>query len=130
MDVPEFNICTKETGIGEICVKGTNVFSGYYKDHDSYQAQMDDEGFFHTNDIGMWLPVRLIFKYIIFIINKKKPQNGCLKFIDRKEDLSFISHPYGKLIAPNKIENIYIQSIYVGQCYVDVDYDRVRFELY
>lgn len=33
--------------------------------------------------------------------------------------------PYGKLIAPNKIENIYIQSIYVGQCYVDVDFDRV-----
>ncbi|KAH9388623.1 hypothetical protein TYRP_007965 [Tyrophagus putrescentiae] len=67
---------------------------------------MDDEGWFHTNDIGMWL------------------SNGCLKFIDRKEDLSFISNPYGKLIAPNKIENIYIQSIYVGQCYVDVDYDR------
>lgn len=39
--------------------------------------------------------------------------------------MSFISNPYGKLIAPNKIENIYIQSIYVGQCYVDVDYDRV-----
>ncbi|XP_017492543.1 PREDICTED: long-chain-fatty-acid--CoA ligase 1-like [Rhagoletis zephyria] len=106
VDVPEFNICTKESGIGEICVKGTNVFSGYYKDHDTYQGQMDDEGWFHTNDIGMWL------------------SNGCLKFIDRKEDLSFISNPYGKLIAPNKIENIYIQSIYVGQCYVDVDYDR------
>lgn len=53
-------------------------------------------------------------------------QNGCLKYIDRKDDLSYIKRPYGKLVAPNKIENIYIQSIYVGQCYVDVDFDRVR----
>ena len=60
VDVPEFNICTKESGIGEICVKGTNVFSGYYKDHDTYQGQMDDEGWFHTNDIGMWLSVRYV----------------------------------------------------------------------
>lgn len=46
--------------------------------------------------------------------------------MDRRRDLQVIQ--YNNIIrwvAPNKIENIYIQSIYVGQCYVDIDIERV-----
>lgn len=48
--------------------------------------------------------------------------------MDRRQCLRVIK--YNNLIrwiAPIKIENIYIQSIYVGQCYVDIDIEQVRF---
>ncbi|KAH9528423.1 hypothetical protein DERF_002372 [Dermatophagoides farinae] len=106
IDVPEMNIWTKNAHMGEICVKGTNVFSGYYKDYESYMQNVDEDGWFHTGDVGQFT------------------MNG-LKFMDRRRDLQVIQ--YNNIIrwvAPNKIENIYIQSIYVGQCYVDIDIER------
>lgn len=50
--------------------------------------------------------------------------------MDRRKDLHVIEHnKIIRWIAPHKIENIYIQSIYVGQCYVDVDIERVSTRL-
>ncbi|MFJ8001304.1 class I adenylate-forming enzyme family protein [Streptomyces sp. NPDC096310] len=39
---------------GEICFKGWNLFSGYFKAPDLTQEAIDAEGFFHTGDYG-WL---------------------------------------------------------------------------
>jgi long-chain acyl-CoA synthetase len=41
-----------ETGEGEIVVRGANVMLGYYKDPERTLQVMDDEGWFHTNDIA------------------------------------------------------------------------------
>ena len=38
--------------IGEICIKGPYIFSGYYGMEEEYQKLMDEEGYFHTEDIG------------------------------------------------------------------------------
>lgn len=39
---------------GEICFKGWNLFTGYYKAQEETARAVDDDGFFHTGDYG-WL---------------------------------------------------------------------------
>lgn len=83
---------------GEICVKGKNVFSGYYKDPERTAEAIDELGWHHTGDVGMWLP------------------NGSLKIIDRRKHIFKLSQ--GEYIVPEKIENIYCRSKYVYQVFV------------
>lgn len=59
VDVPDMEYYAKN-GQGEVCVQGTNVFIGYYKDPERTREMVDDQGWHHTGDIGMWLPVIII----------------------------------------------------------------------
>ncbi|XP_011503341.1 PREDICTED: long-chain-fatty-acid--CoA ligase 5 isoform X2 [Ceratosolen solmsi marchali] len=97
MDVPEMEYYTSNKQ-GEVCVKGTNVFAGYYKNLEKTAEVIDEQGWHHTGDIGMWLP------------------NGTLKIIDRKKHIFKLSQ--GEYIVPEKIENIYIKSQYIYQVFV------------
>ena len=86
-------------GKGEVCVKGKNVFMGYYKDEKNTKAALDDEGWLHTGDIGEWNPA------------------GCLRIIDRKKYIFKTS--LGEYIAPEKIENMYELHGMVQQMFID-----------
>ncbi|XP_077284465.1 long-chain-fatty-acid--CoA ligase 6 isoform X2 [Arctopsyche grandis] len=97
VDVPEMEYYATQ-GQGEICVKGSNVFKGYYKDPEKTRETIDSEGWHHTGDVGQWLP------------------NGTLKIIDRRKHIFKLSQ--GEYIVPEKIENIYIRSQYVEQVFV------------
>ncbi|GIY37825.1 long-chain-fatty-acid--CoA ligase 1 [Caerostris darwini] len=97
VDVPEMGYMSKNSK-GEICIKGPSVFKGYLKDPVKTAETLDNEGWLHTGDIGMWLP------------------NGALKIIDRKKSILKLSQ--GEYVSPEKIESIYIQSPYVSQVFV------------
>ncbi|CAL1273035.1 unnamed protein product [Larinioides sclopetarius] len=97
VDVPEMEYYAKDKK-GEICIKGLNVFKGYFKDDQKTKETVDEDGWLHTGDIGMWLP------------------NGSLKIVDRRKHIFKLAQ--GEYIAPEKIENIYMSSQYVSQIFV------------
>lgn len=98
IDVPEMNLEVSRDNKGEICVYGHNVFKGYYKDEEKTKAALDEDGWYHTGDIGMY------------------DKNGCLKIVDRVKNIFKLQQ--GEYIAPEKIENIYVRSKYVAQVFI------------
>ena len=68
-----------EKGEGEICYRGPNVMLGYFENEEATKAVIDEEGFFHTGDIGyvkmidgdQWLYITGRIKNLIILSNGK-----------------------------------------------------------
>lgn len=83
---------------GEIFARGPNVAQGYYKRPRETAEAWDDQGWFHTGDIGEF------------------DAEGFLRITDRKKDL--IKTSGGKYVAPQKIENLLKTQPHIGQAIV------------
>ncbi|XP_017478681.1 PREDICTED: long-chain-fatty-acid--CoA ligase 5-like [Rhagoletis zephyria] len=97
IDVPDMGYFVAK-GKGEVVIRGSIVFKGYYQDPKKTAETVDAEGWLHTGDIGQWT------------------EQGTLKIVDRKKDIFKLAQ--GEYIAPAKIEDIYAQSPYILQIFV------------
>lgn len=89
---------------GEIMCKGHNVMLGYYKDPELTKSVFDDDGWFHTGDVGSW------------------DKDKFLRVTDRKKEIFKLSS--GKFIAPQIIENRIKESIFVDQIMVVGEHEK------
>ncbi|MEI8112034.1 MAG: long-chain fatty acid--CoA ligase [Bacteroidia bacterium] len=92
------NIELKFGDDGEIMVKGPGIMPGYFKAPDLTAEVIDEQGWFHTGDIG--------------ILEEGK----YLKITDRKKEMFKLSA--GKYIAPQMIENKLKGSNFIEQVMV------------
>lgn len=81
IDAPDGN------GIGEVLLRGNCVFAGYYENDTLSREVIDDEGWFHTGDLG------------------KLDKEGFLFLSGRKKDMIVLDN--GKNVYPEELEDFY-----------------------
>jgi long-chain acyl-CoA synthetase len=89
---------------GEILCKGPNVMLGYFNDPVLTKSVFDDDGWFHTGDIG----------YL--------EENRFLMVTDRKKEIFKLSN--GKFIAPQLIENMFKESLIIDQIMIVGEHEK------
>ncbi len=118
LDIDEVKIADpNEDGEGEICVRGSNVMLGYYKDEAATVEAFDGDGFFRTGDYG------------------KLDKNNVLYITGRKKNLIILSN--GKNVYPEEIENELAATpgvldiiVYEGQSKRGLEYNAIVAEIY
>jgi len=92
------NLEVKIANDGEIIVKGPSIMKGYYNQPELTKEVIDEQGYFHTGDIGE-------------LVDGKY-----LKITDRKKEIFKTSG--GKYIAPQVMENKFKESRFIEQIIV------------
>ena len=83
---------------GEILTKGPCLMKGYYKDPEYTKQVIDEDGWFHTGDIGELV------------------DGNCLKITDRKKEIFKLS--LGKYVAPQVVESKLHESPFIDNVMV------------
>jgi long-chain acyl-CoA synthetase len=93
LPLPSIEVCIKDDDgkslplgdPGEICIKGPQVMTGYYRQPEETEKAFTHDGFMRTGDVGVM------------------DENGFTRIIDRKKDMIIVS---GFNVFPNELENV------------------------
>lgn len=91
------NIAMDCDQLGEICIRGPQVMTGYWRRDAETKEAFTPDGFFKSGDIGLMT------------------QTGCVKIIDRKKDMIIVS---GFNVYPSEVEEVIAQLPAVLECAV------------
>ncbi|WP_436497228.1 AMP-dependent synthetase/ligase [Actinokineospora sp. HUAS TT18] len=83
---------------GEILTRHAGVFAGYWRDEEATAKAVDEQGWLHTGDVGVWV------------------DDTHIKITDRMKDIIITAG--GKNVAPSEIENALKVSPYVKEAVV------------
>lgn len=86
----EYTVHDRPNPRGELLVRGSVLFKGYYKNDEETKKTVDHDGWFHTGDIC------------------EIDSLGRFKIIDRKKNVLKLAQ--GEYISPERIENVYLGS--------------------
>ncbi|KAG9007921.1 hypothetical protein FRB94_013868 [Tulasnella sp. JGI-2019a] len=103
VDVPELGYLSTDSpnARGELCLRGDNVFTRYYRDEKKTAEAIDADGWFHTGDVA------------------EVDSAGRFKIIDRVKNIMKLSQ--GEYVALEKVTNIYSACPVVSQIFVHGD---------
>ncbi len=87
-----------EAGIGEICVKGPNIFMGYFNNQAATDEVLSEDGWFKTGDLGIIHP------------------DGYLQIMGRCKNLLVTSG--GKNVYPEEVEEYLNRGTYISESLV------------
>lgn len=101
-DIPEMNYSHLDNPPkGEVCFWGPSIMKGYFKNPEKTAESFSGEWLL-SGDVG-----------------EINPLNGSLKIVDRAKNIFKLSQ--GEYIAPEKLENQYIKSDFIGQIWLHGD---------
>jgi long-chain acyl-CoA synthetase len=93
-------------GRGEICMRGPCISSGYYKLPEKTKEEYDEDGWFHTGDIGQFTA------------------DGVIQIVDRKKNI--VKLKGGEYVAVENMQSSFAESPFVKQICVFADGDLDR----
>jgi len=80
-------------GRGEICMRGPCISSGYYRMPEKTMEEYDEDGWFHSGDIGQFT------------------EDGVIQIIDRKKNI--VKLKGGEYVAVEAMESTFVESPFV-----------------
>lgn len=100
--IPEMGYdATAKPPKGELLVTGSSIMKGYFKNDEKTAEMLPDGKWLYTGDVAEIM------------------ENGAIKIIDRAKNIFKLSQ--GEYIAPEKLENVYVQSKWIDQVWVHGD---------